>query len=273
MHMRSAGRVVRPSRVLDGKVLRAGRCRCLQRLSAMQYVLHSYGAWSNQFTAPHAAATLPAVCRPAAPPPTNPLPPALYCTLWSESTFAHVCAQVYDCHTALNQRWNIDTLGRIHSRKLPDRCLDVTAGMAVVTTCSTAATQRFDQLGEPARTTYAQCNTLTADSPCTLDPCWLLPLLQPLLPAVYVGVVHGCTPTRAFVKDPKTILHQAHTNHLPPDNVLLYVLTFLCRPVCVFWRCLQSHHQPLQHQPVPSCARGQLCSRAATRHCRLQRNQ
>jgi hypothetical protein len=64
------------------------------------------------------------------------------------SVYFCVCMQVFDCHTGTNQRWYIDTLGRIHSTWLPDRCLDVSAGMAVVATCSAAATQRFDQLGE-----------------------------------------------------------------------------------------------------------------------------
>lgn len=75
----------------------------------------------------------------------------------------YVCAQVYDCLPVDTcQRWYIDTLGRIHNVKFPEKCLDVVPGggnLGRIENCSGVATQRFFNLGEWADAT-AGCYSL-----------------------------------------------------------------------------------------------------------------
>lgn len=78
---------------------------------------------------------------------THAKPASMQCRV-SCADWRCLSAQVFDCHAGRNQRWYIDTQGRIHSSLLPDKCVDVSAGRGVAATCSAASTQRFYQLGE-----------------------------------------------------------------------------------------------------------------------------
>lgn len=185
-----------------------------------------------------------------------------------------------DCHAGTNQRWYIDTQSRIHSSWLPDKCVDVSAGKGVVATCSAAATQRFDQLGEwhlaptqrPYRNNLAiSTDGITQDSGNITAVWQVAPMCLDLCGGGML-VLHGplqCMPIEVHSGGYSHSSVLIMRNH---QQACLRCVTFTpsnCRLLYVSWRCIQPHLIALQWS-VPGGAQRQLRGRAAAAHHHLQ---